>query len=72
MGAPSYNLAEFFISFLSAQTENEFSFLFPKKITDLNSNCQMASLDIKSLFKNIHLKGNIPLRYDKWSILNKS
>ena len=53
---PSYNVANFFVSFIETITKTNFtiksSFEFSKKIWEKNSEYFMFSLDIESLFTN--------------------
>ena len=60
---PGYNLGKFLIPILESLTQNEFtvkdSFSFAKEITKYDSSLFMASLDVESLFTNIHLKETI-------------
>ena len=63
INTPGHNFAKFLIPVLEPLTHNEYtvndSFSFAKEITKYDSSVFMASLDVKSIFTNIHsLKRN--------------
>ena len=61
----TYGWAKFFVPLLKSFTLNEYtlkdSFEFAKDITNQNSNCFMASLDVDSLFTNVPLDETIKI-----------
>ena len=58
IGTPTYKLAKFLLQFLTPLTQNEYtvtdSFHFAEEICKQDPNLYMASLDVDSLFTNIH------------------
>ena len=62
---PTYNLAKFFLKFLTPSTANEFtvtdSFHFAEEISQQDSNLHMASLEVDSLFTYIPLEETIDI-----------
>ena len=69
INAATYGWAKLFVPLLKCFTMNECtlkdSFEFAKDITNQNSNCFMASLDVDSLFTNVPLDETIKICIDK-------
>ena len=65
----TYGWAKFFVPLLECFTMNEYtlkdSFEFAKDITNQNSNCFMASLDVDSLFTNVPRDETIKICIDE-------
>ena len=68
IGTPTYELAKFLLKFLTPWTANEYIvidlFHFAEEICQQNPNLNMASLDVDSLFTNIHLDETINICID--------
>ena len=68
IGTPTYELAKFLLKFLTPSTPNEYIvidlFHFAEEICQQNPNLNMASLDVDSLFTNIHLDETINICID--------
>ena len=60
INTPTYKLAKFFVPILKSLTSNEYtvkdSFAFAEEIVEQDSEFFMGSLDVDSIFANIHLK----------------
>ena len=60
INTPTYKLAKFFLPILKSLTSNEYmvkdSLGFAKEIAEQDSEFFMGSLDVDSIFTNIHLK----------------
>ena len=60
INTPTYKLAKFLVPILKSLTSNEYtvkdSFAFAEEIVEQDSEFFMGSLDVDSIFANIHLK----------------
>ena len=60
INTPTYKLAKFLVPILKSLTSNDYtvkdSFAFAKEIVEQDSEFFMGSLDVDSIFANIHLK----------------
>ena len=63
MNTPTYKLAKVLVPILKPLTTNEFtdSFHFAEEIVDQQHDHFMGSLDVDSLFSNIHLEETIEI-----------
>ena len=72
IGTPTYKTANFLVPILIFLTINEFtvkdSFSFAKEIVEQDSNFDMGSLDMDSLFTNIHLKKPLTFAQNQYMI----
>ena len=70
IGAPTYNLAIFFLKFSTPSTANEFIvinlFCFAEEVYQQDSNLHMAKLDVDTLFTNFPLEETIDICVDNF------